>query len=86
MERRELERLSRSHKGHAAEVWRGQCLLVLEEGVSWVQILTQFHCDDTYIVRWSRRLATQPPIGLYRRHCGQPPTVLSLRMEVRILD
>src|SRR5215475_7081640 len=86
MERRELERRSRSRKGRADDARRAQCILLLAEGASWAQIRGQLRCGDTYIARWSRRFAAEGLAGLYSRHCGQPASVLTPKLEAKLLD
>lgn len=86
VERRELERRSHSRKGRADDARRARCILLLAEGASWTQIRRQLRCGDTYIARWSRRFAVERLAGLYSRHRGQPATVLTPKLEARILD
>lgn len=86
VERRELERRSHSRKGRADDARRARCILLLAAGASWAHIRGQLHCGDTYIARWSQRFAAERLAGLYSRHCGQPATVLTPKVEARILD
>lgn len=86
VERRELERRSRSRKGRADDARRAQCMLLLADGASWAQIRWQLRCGDPYIARWSRRFAAERLAGLYSRHCGQPARVLTPKLEARILE
>lgn len=86
VERRELERRSHSRKGRADDARRARCILLLAEGASWAQIRGQLRCGDTYIARWSRRFTAERLAGLYSRHRGQPATVLTPKVEARILD
>ena len=50
------------------------------------RIRGQLRCGDTYIARWSRRFAAERLAGLYSRHRGQPATVLTPKVEARILN
>lgn len=86
VERQELERRSHSRKGRADDARRAQCILLLADGASWAQVRGQLRCGDTYIARWSQRFAAERLAGLYSRHRGQPSTVLTPKLEARILD
>lgn len=86
VERMELERRANSRKGRADEARRARCLLLLAEGANWARIRTQLRCGDSYIARWSARFTAERLAGLYSRHCGQPASVLTPRLEARILD
>lgn len=86
VERMELERRSSSRKGRADDARRARCILLLAAGANWAHIRTQLSCGDSYIARWSRRFAAERLAGLYSRHCGQPTTVLTPKLEARILD
>jgi transposase len=86
VERRELERRSHSRKGRADDARRARCILLLAAGRNWADIRGQLHCGDSYINRWSRRFAAQRLAGLYSRHRGQPATVLTPKLEARVLD
>ena len=86
VERYELQRRCQSRKGRAEGARRARCILLLAEGASWAQIRGHLHCGDTYIARWSQRFATERLAGLYSRHRGQPATVLTPKLEARILE
>ena len=86
MERKELERRVSSRKGRADEARRARCLLLLTAGTRWARIRAQVGCHDSYIARWSARFAAERLAGLYSRHRGQPATVLTPKLEARILD
>ena len=86
MERKELERHVSSRKGRADEARRARCLLLLTAGTSWARIRAQVGCTDSYIARWRARFAAERLAGLYSRHRGQPATVLTPKLEARILD
>jgi transposase len=85
MERKELERRITSRKGRADEARRARCLLLLAAGTSWARIRAQVGCTDSYIARWRTRFAAEQLAGLYSRHRGQPATVLTPKLEARIL-
>ena len=86
VERMELERRVSSRNGRADEARRSRCLLLRADGMSWARIRVQLGCSDSYIARWTARFATERLAGLYSRHGGQPTTVLTPRLEARILD
>ncbi len=86
MERKELERRVSSRKGRADEARRARCLLLLTAGTSWARVRAQVGCTDSYIARWRARFAAERLAGLYSRHRGQPATVLTPKLEARILD
>src|SRR3989442_1526757 len=86
VERMELARRINSRNGRADEARRARCMVLLAAGVSWGSIRTLLRCGDSYIARWSQRFATERLAGLYSRHRGQPATVLTPKLEARILD
>jgi transposase len=61
-------------------------LLMLADGMSYRAIQSALRCSSAYIARWSERFAEQGLAGLYGRHKGRQPTVLTPRMEARILE
>jgi len=85
-ERRELERRVASRRGRADEARRARCVLLAAAGTPWSEIRRQLDCSDSYIARWTSRFARERLAGLYSRHRGQPTTVLTPRLEARILD
>jgi transposase len=86
VERIELRRRLNRRNGRADEARRARCILLLAAGASWARIRGQLSCGDSYIARWSRRFAAERLAGLYSRHRGQPATVLTPKLEARILD
>jgi len=85
-ERRELERRVATRRGRADEARRARCILLTAAGVPWSDIRRQLDCSDSYIARWTGRFAQERLAGLYSRHRGQPATVLTPKLEARILD
>ena len=85
-ERRELERRIASRRGRADDARRARCVLLAAAGTPWSEIRMQLDCSDSYIARWTRRFAHERLAGLYSRHRGQPATVLTPKLEARILD
>ena len=86
VERQELERRRHRRNGRADDTRRARCILLLADGASWSRIRGQLSCSNSYIARWSRRFAVERLAGLYSRHCGQPATVLTPKLEAKILD
>ncbi len=85
-ERRALERRVVSRRGRADDARRARCILLTVAGVPWSDIRRQLDCSDSYIARWTSRFARERLAGLYSRHRGQPPTVLTPKVEARILE
>jgi transposase len=85
-ERAELERRVASRRGRADEARRARCILLADAGVSWSEIREQLACSDSYIARWTSRFTRERLAGLYSRHRGQAATVLTPKLEARILD
>jgi transposase len=86
VERMELQRRVSSRKGRADDARRARCILLLAEGANWARIRAQVRCGDSYIARWSARFAAERLAGLYSRHRGQPPIVLTPKLEARVLE
>src|SRR6476469_1003263 len=85
-ERAELERRLRSLKIRAEDARRARVLLMLADGASYSAITATIPCYPDYINRWRQRFLTQRLEGLRPRYRGQPPTVLTPRMEARVLE
>jgi transposase len=60
-------------------------ILLLEEGHTWDEVCERVDCSRGFIASWSRRFAEQRVAGLYSRHLGQAASVLTPRLEARIL-
>lgn len=84
-ERIELERRLRSLKIRADEARRARVILMLADGASYSTIEATVPCYRDYINRWRRRFLAKRLDGLRPQYRGQPPTVLTPRMEARIL-
>lgn len=84
-ERTELERRVRSLKIRAEDARRARVILMLANGESYSAIEATVPCYRDYINRWRRRFLTDGLDGLRPRYRGQPPTVLTPKMEARIL-
>src|SRR5436309_4014342 len=84
-ERTELERRVRSLKIRAEDARRARVILMLANGDSYSTIEAMVPCYRDYINRWRRRFLADRVDGLRPRYRGQPPTILTPRMEARVL-
>ena len=85
-ERVELTRQAASRTGRAEDARRARLVLLLAEGRTWDDICDRLPCSRGFIVSWSKRFAAERVAGLYSRHRGQTATVLTPRLEARILE
>jgi transposase len=85
-ERMELSQRAKSRTGRAEDARRARVILLLEEGHTWDEICKRVDCSRGFVASWSRRFAEQRVAGLYSRHLGQTVSVLTPRLEARILD
>jgi transposase len=85
-ERTELERRVRSLKIRAEDARRARVVLMLADGESYSTIEAAIPCYRDYINRWRRRFLSDRIEGLRARYRGGPPTVLTPKMEARILE
>src|SRR5688500_107076 len=85
-ERVELERRVRSLKIRAEDARRARAILMLANGESYSTIEATVPCYRDYINRWRRRFLADRLEGLRPRYKGQPPTILTGKMEARILE
>jgi len=85
-ERRELERRVASRRGRADDARRARCILLMAEGMPWIEVRARVHCNDSYIARWTQRFTAERLAGLYSRHRGQPAPKRTARLEARILE
>jgi transposase len=85
-ERRELERRVRSRRGRADERRIARVLLHLAEGATYKEVASTVGCSEPFISKWKRRFLHERLAGLYSRHEGRPATVLTPKMEARILN
>ena len=84
-ERLELNKRATSRSARAEDARRARLVLLLEEGLSWVEIGRRLACNDAFVSRWSKRFAAEGLSGLYGRHAGQPASKLDARLEAKIL-
>src|SRR5690242_20699558 len=85
-ERVELTRQATSRTGRAEDARRARLVLLLAEGHTWDDICDRLPCSRGFIDSWSKRFAAERVAGLYSRHRGQDATVLTPRLEARILE
>jgi transposase len=85
-ERAELDRRLCSLKIRAEDARRARVILMQADGASYSLIETTVPCYRDYINRWRRRFLAQRLEGLRPRYCGQPSTVLTPKIEARILE
>jgi transposase len=85
-ERTELEARLRSRKIRAEDARRARVILMLADGASYSMIEATVPCYRDFINRWRRRFVAKGLAGLQAGHYSQPPSVLTPRMEARILE
>ena len=85
-ERLELEKRSRSRILPAEEVRRSRLILLLDSGESYSAIQKHLNCFASYINKWRQRFQADRLAGLYPRHKGASVTVLTPKLEARILN
>jgi transposase len=85
-ERMELTKQATSRRGRAEDARRARLVLLLAEGHTWDDICDRLPCSRGFIDSWSKRFAAERMAGLYSRHRGQNATVLTPRLEARILE
>ena len=82
----ELERRARSRAGRADDARIARVLLLLAEGVTYREIAGRVDCSEPFISKWKKRFVAERLAGLYVRHEGRPVTVLTPKVEARILN
>jgi len=85
-ERMELTKQASSRSGRAEDSRRARLVLLLAEGHTWDAICDRLPCSRGFIDSWCKRFAAERVAGLYSRHRGQAASVLTPRLEARILD
>jgi transposase len=84
-QRIELESRVRSRRGRADAARRARVLLLLADGDSYASITAKTGCRSRTIALWKRRFEADGLAGLTARHRGSKPTVLTPRLQARIL-
>ena len=85
-ERIELERRAHSRAGRADEARVARVLLLLAAGATYREVAAKVDCSEPFISKWKQRFGAERLAGLYARHAGRPTTVLTPRVEARILN
>jgi transposase len=85
-ERTELTRRASSRTGRAEDARRARLVLLLAEGHTWDDICDRVPCSRGFIDSWSKRFIGERVAGLYSRHRGQRASVLTPRLEARVLQ
>ena len=84
-ERRELQALARSGRGRADLARRAQIILRLADGASYLDIERGLGESSRTIGKWKIRFLESRVAGLEGRYRRNVPTVLTPRLEARIL-
>lgn len=85
-ERMELMRRANSRTGRAEDARRARLILLLAEGHTWDEVSERIECSRGFVASWSKRFTEQRIAGLYSRHRGQRASVLTPKLEARILE
>src|SRR5690348_9102463 len=85
-ELKELTRRANSRTDRAEDARRARLILLLAEGHTWDEVSERIDCSRGFVASWSRRFTEQRIAGLYSRHLGQVATVLTPKLEARILE
>lgn len=85
-ERMELTRRATIRSGRAEDARRARLILLLAEGHTWDETIERIECSRGFVASWSKRFAEQRIAGLYSRHRGQSASVLTPKLEARILE
>jgi len=85
-ERMELTKQATSRSARAEDARRARLVLLLAEGHTWDDICDRLPCSRGFIDSWSKRFAAERVAGLYSRYRGQAASVLTPRLEARILE
>lgn len=84
-ERLELTRRARRVVKAASDARRARLILLLADGMSWDEIRERLECSRGFIAIWCKRFVEQRIAGLRSRHMGRVASVLTPKMEARIL-
>ena len=85
-ERMELTKQATSRTGRAEDARRARLVLLLAAGHTWDDICERLSCSRGFIDSWNKRFNAERVAGLYSRYRGQSPSVLTPRLEARILE
>src|SRR6476619_7575413 len=81
----ELQRQASARNGRADSARHARLILLLSEGLTWAEIRAKLDCSDSYIDRWSKRVATDRLAGLFARYAGRERYKVTDRIEARVL-
>ncbi len=84
-ERTELQRQATVRNGRADVARHARLILLLADGLTWVEIRSKLDCSDSYIARWSKRFADDRLAGLFARHAGRERYKVTDKVEARVL-
>ena len=84
-ERETLQALSRAGRGRADLARRARIILRLADGASYLEITRGLGESSRTIGKWKRRFLEARLAGLEGRYRGNTPTVLTPRLEARII-
>jgi transposase len=83
----ELRKMSLSRSLPAGDVMRARMLLMLSAGGSYAEIQERLQRTAPTISRWKKRFLKDGLNGLIElRHPGQKPTVITARLQARVLE
>jgi transposase len=86
-EHEELRQMSVSRTLPAGEVIRARMILMLAEDRSYAEIQERLQTTAPTISRWKKRFLSERMMGLIQlRHSGPKPTVITPKLQARILD
>jgi hypothetical protein len=72
-EREELMSMQCGRTMAVGQVRRAQLILLLDEGASQAEFMTELRCDSRFITTWQTRFTSERLAGLYGRHAGRAP-------------
>ena len=83
----ELRQMSISRSLPAGDVMRARMILMLADGRSYAEIQKRLQTTAPTISRWKKRFLEAGINGLIEvRHPGQKPTVITAKLQARVLD
>ncbi len=84
-ERVELQRQVGARSTRADVARHARLILLLADGLTWVEVRAKLDCSDSYIDRWSKRFAADRLAGLFARHAGRQRFKVTEQMEAKVL-
>jgi transposase len=85
-ERAELEQYARAGRGRADLSRRARAVLLLAAGASYADVTAAVGWSSATTAKWKARFLSDRLAGLWGRHQGSRPTVLTPILEARVLD